>query len=71
MLRRIPRVPGLPLGGGLDVVLVVAAAYFASEHEQGLHGRQHVLCPICWLNKIAPAPEASSGSSPAEPPGQA
>ena len=53
------------------MVLVVAAAYFASEHEQGRHGRQHVLCPICWLNKIAPAPEASSGSSPAEPPGQA
>jgi hypothetical protein len=26
--------------------------------------------PLCWLNKIAPAPEASGGSSPAEPPEQ-
>jgi len=29
------------------------------------------LCPLCWLNKIVPAPEASGGSSPAEPPEQA
>jgi hypothetical protein len=53
------------------VVLVAGGAYFAWEHEQGRHERQHVLCPVCWLNKIAPAPEASSGSSPAEPPEQA
>jgi hypothetical protein len=71
MLRRIPRIPGLPFGGGLDVVLVAGAAYFASEHEQGRHERPHVLCPICWLNKIAPAPEAPSGSSQTEPPEQA
>jgi hypothetical protein len=71
MLRRIPKVPGLPFGGGLDVVLVAGAAYIAWEHEQGRHGRPHVLCPVCWLNKISPAPEASSGSSPAEPPEQA
>jgi len=70
ILRRIPRVTGLPFGGGLDVVLVAGAAYFAWEHEQGRHGRAHVLCPVCWLNKIAPAPEASS-SGQAEPPDQA
>lgn len=71
MLRRIPRVPGLPFGGGLDLLLVagVALASFAWEHEQGRHQRPHVLCLSCWLNKIAP--EASSGSSPAEPPEQA
>ncbi|MGB6455758.1 MAG: hypothetical protein WBH47_14875 [Streptosporangiaceae bacterium] len=70
MLRRIPRVPGLPFGGGLDVVLVAGAAHFAWEHEQGRHGRPHVLCPVCWLNKVAPAPgsEASTGASPAEKP---
>jgi hypothetical protein len=71
MLRRISRVPGLPFGGGLDVVLVAGAAYFAWEHEQGRHGRPHVLCPVCWLNKIAPTSEASSRSSQAEPPEQA
>ena len=53
------------------MVLVAGAAYFAWEHEQGRHGRLHVLCPLCWLNKIDPAPEASGGSSPAEPPEQA
>jgi hypothetical protein len=68
MLRRVPRVPGLPFGGGLDVVLVAGAAYFAWEHEQGRHTRPHLLCPVCWLNKIAPASEASGGSSPPEPP---
>ncbi len=67
MLRRIPRIPGLPFGGGLNVVLVAGAAYFAWEHDQGRHERPHALCPICWLNKIAPAPEASSDSGPAEP----
>ncbi len=71
MLRRILRVPGLPFGGGLNVVLVAGAAYFAWEHEQGRHGRPHVLCPVCLLNKIAPAPESPSGSSPAEPTEQA
>ena len=49
------------------MVLVAGAAYFAWEHDQGRHERPHALCPICWLNKIAPAPEASSDSGPAEP----
>jgi hypothetical protein len=71
MIRRIPRVPGLAVGAGLDVVLVAGAAHFAWEHEQGRHGRPHLLCPICWLNKIAPAREAPGGASPAEPPKQA
>jgi hypothetical protein len=55
----------------LDVVLVAGVAHVAWEHEQGRHGRPHLLCPICWLNKIAPAPEAPGGASPAEPPEQA
>jgi hypothetical protein len=61
--------PGLPFGGGLDLLLVGGAAYFAWEHEQGRHQRPHALCLSCWLNKIAP--DASSGSSSAEPPEQA
>ena len=67
MHRRIRRLPGLPLGGGLDLLLVAGAAYFAWEHEQGRHGRPHLLCPICWVSKVAPAPEASGSSGPAEP----
>jgi hypothetical protein len=51
------------------VVLAAGAAHFASEHEQGRHERPHVLCPVCWLNKIAPDARASGGSGPAEPTG--
>jgi len=69
MLLRIPRVPGLPFGGGLGVLLAIGGAQVVWEHEQGRHQRPHVLCLICWLNKIAP--EAPGGSSPAEPPEQA
>ena len=69
VLRRIPRVPGLRFGGGLDLLLVGGAAHVAWEHEQGRHQRPHVLCLSCWLNKIAP--ETPGGSSPAEPPEQA
>jgi hypothetical protein len=71
MIRRIPRVPGLPFGGGLNIMLVGGAAYFAWEHEQGRHARLNVLCPICWLNRVAPAPEAPSTPSEGEPPEQA
>ena len=71
MPPRIPRAPGLPFGGGLNLVLVASAAYFVWEHGQGRHGQPHALCPLCWLNKITPAPEASGGSGPAEPPEQA
>jgi hypothetical protein len=53
------------------LLLLAGAAYFAWEHDQGRHVQPHLLCPLCWLNKIAPAPEASGGSSPAEPPEQA
>ena len=53
------------------MLLVAGAAYFAWEHEQGRHGRPHVLCALCWLNKIAPASQASGGSTAAEPPEQA
>ena len=71
MHRRMPRAPGLPLGGGLNLVLVAGAAYFVWEHGQGRHGRPQALYPLCWLYKIDPAREASGGSSPAEPPEQA
>jgi len=71
MPPRIPRASGLPFGGGPSLLLVAGAAYFAWEHEQGRHGRPHMLCPLCWLNKIAPASEASDGSGPAGPPEQA
>jgi hypothetical protein len=57
------------LGGGLNMLLVASGAHFAWEHEQGRHQRPHMLCLICWLDKIAP--EGSSGSTPAEPPEQA
>ena len=53
------------------MLLVAGTAYFVWEHQQGRHERPHVLCPLCWLNKIAPPPEASDGPSPAEPPEQA
>jgi hypothetical protein len=56
MIRRMLRF-GFPVGG-LELVLVGGAAYFAWEHEQGRHGQTHVLCPICWMNKIAPAAES-------------
>jgi hypothetical protein len=68
MLRRLPRIPGLPSGGGLSLLLAAGAAHFAWEHEQGRHERPHALCLICWMNKVAPAPEGSGNSSPAEPP---
>jgi hypothetical protein len=68
MPRRIPRVPVFPFGGGLNVLLLAGAAYFAWEHEQGRHETPHALCLICWMNKVAPAPKASGKSSPAEPP---
>jgi hypothetical protein len=53
------------------LLLLGGAAYFAWEHDQGRHERPHVLCPLCWLAKITPAPEAAGGSNPAEPPEQA
>lgn len=60
MIRRMLRF-GLPVGG-LELVLVGGAAYVAWEHEQGKHDQAHLLCPICWLNKIAPAPEPPDGT---------
>jgi hypothetical protein len=49
---------GIPLGG-LELLLAGGAAYFAWEHEKGGHEQAHLLCPICWLNKIAPDDGAS------------
>jgi hypothetical protein len=62
MIRRFLNF-GLPVGG-LELLLAGGAAYVAWEHEQGKHTRPHALCPICWLNKIAPAPEPPSGTPP-------
>ena len=67
----MPKAPGLPFGGGLNLVLAAGAAYLAWEHGQGRHGQRHVLCPLCWLDKIAPAPGAPGGPGPAGPPEQA
>jgi hypothetical protein len=53
------------------LVLVAGAAYFVWEHGQGRHRRPRLLCPLCWLDKIDPTPEASGGPSPAGPPEQA
>jgi hypothetical protein len=50
---RIPRF-GFQVGG-LELVLAGGAAYFAWEHEQGKHAQAHMLCPICWLNRVFPA----------------
>ena len=52
---------GLPVGG-LELLLAGGAAYFAWEHEKGEHQQGHMLCPICWLNRIAPAPEQQDGT---------
>jgi hypothetical protein len=68
MPPRIPRAPGRLLGGGLNLWLAAGAAYFVLEHGQGRHERPHLLCPLCWLNKIAPDPGASSEPGPDEPP---
>jgi len=53
---------GLPVSG-LELLLVGGAAHFAAEHERGKHGQAQILCPICWLNKIAPAdpPDGAAG----------
>ena len=66
----IPRVHGLPFGGGVNVVLLAGGAYFVWQHGQGRHRQPNLLCPVCWLDKADPAPEAPAGSSPAEPPEQ-
>jgi hypothetical protein len=54
---------GMPVGGGLDLLLLGGAAYFAWEHEQGKHEKAHLLCLICWLNRMAPATDRPDGSA--------
>ena len=68
MPRRMPRIPPLPVRGGLSLLIVAGAAHFAWEHEQGRHESPHVLCLICWMDKVAPAPETSGDSDAAQPP---
>jgi hypothetical protein len=55
MIGRVLRA-GFPVGG-LELVLAGGAAYLAWEHQQGRHKKAHMLCPVCWLNRIAPATE--------------
>jgi hypothetical protein len=56
---RIPKI-------GLELLLVGGAAYLAWEHDQGRHEQAHLLCPICWINKIAPATEPEEASEASE-----
>jgi hypothetical protein len=60
MRRRL--IFGFPFGGRLELLLVAGAAYFAWQHEQGKHAQVQILCPICLLNKIAPASEPAGGA---------
>lgn len=65
MKRQMFRV-GLPFGGGVDLLLMGGAAYFAWQHEQGKHAQPHMLCLVCWLNRVAPAtdpPDESTATS--------
>jgi len=66
MRVRIPGIPRFPIGG-VNLLLLAGGVYFAWEHEQGRHERPHLLCAVCWLNKVAPGEQASSSSGPAEP----
>jgi hypothetical protein len=55
MHRRMPRAPGLPFGGGLNLLLVAGAAYFVWEHGQaGMDGRRR--CARCagWTSSPRP-----------------
>ena len=63
VIRRMMRFR-LPVGG-LELLLAGGAAYFAWDHEQGKHQQAHMLCPVCWLNRIAPATGPPEGTSPA------
>jgi len=67
VIRRMMRFR-LPVGG-LELLLAGGAAYFAWDHEQGKHQQAHLLCPICWLNRIAPAtgPPEETGPAAGEP----
>lgn len=65
MIRRMLRF--VPFGGGAELLLVGGAAYLAWEHEQGRHTQASLLCPICWLNKIAPAAEPPAEAQAAAP----
>jgi hypothetical protein len=69
MIRRMMRF-GLPVNG-VQLALVGGAAYFAWEHQQGKHGQAHLLCPICWLNKVAPSAEDPNGTQAASQDSQA
>ena len=69
IIGRLLRI-GLPVGG-LELVLVGGAAYFAWEHDQGKHAQAHLLCAVCWLDKIAPAPAQASAPTPTPAPAPA
>ena len=44
---------GLPIVG-LELAGVAGAAYLTWEHDQGKHDQAHLLCPICWMDKLVP-----------------
>jgi hypothetical protein len=64
----MPRAQGRPFGGGFNLLLVAGAAYLVWDHQQGRHEQSQLLCPMCLLNRILPAPAEPGGASPAEPP---
>lgn len=68
MIRRILKGPGFP-AGGLELMLAAGGAYLAWEHGQGRHEQPHLLCPLCWLGKIAPSPTPAEPADHTAPPG--
>jgi hypothetical protein len=48
---------GLPLVG-LELAGVAGAAFLTWEHDQGKHDQAHMLCPICWMDKLVPVADA-------------
>jgi hypothetical protein len=49
--------------GGAELVLLAGAAYLTWEHDQGGHDQAHMLCPICWMDKVVPVSGPAAGAS--------
>jgi hypothetical protein len=50
---------GLPVVG-LELAGIAGAAYLTWEHDQGKHDQAHMLCPICWMDKLVPVADAQA-----------
>jgi len=50
---------GLPVVGA-ELALTAGPAYFTWEHDQDGHDQAHLLCPICWMDKLVPVSGTSS-----------